>query len=127
MSAAPVVSIESAALQKGLPANIEAEQFVLGSILLDEERTLFPQVAGALTAADFNIEKHRRIFQRMGELHGRGERVEYLTVVTNSRNTTSLSPAMASPTSQRSQTVSHGLRVSTAISGSSKTRPDFVS
>ena len=81
MSAAPVVSIESAALQKGLPASIEAEQFVLGSILLDEERTLFPQVAGALAPADFNIEKHRRIFQRMGELHRRGERVEYLTVV----------------------------------------------
>ena len=49
---APVVSIGSAALQKGMPANIEAEQFVLGSILLDEEGVLFPQVAGALTAAD---------------------------------------------------------------------------
>ena len=78
---APVVSIESAALQRGMPANIEAEQFVLGSILLDEEGTLLPQVAGALTAADFNIEKHRRIFQRMGELHSRGERIEYLTAV----------------------------------------------
>ena len=78
---APVVSIESAALQRGMPANIEAEQFVLGSILLDEERTVFRQVAGALTAAAFNIEKHLRIFQRMGELHSRGERIEYLTVV----------------------------------------------
>ena len=73
---APVVSIESAALQRGMPANIEAEQFVLGSILLDEERTVFRQVAGALTAAAFNIEKHLRIFQRMGELHSRGERIE---------------------------------------------------
>ena len=81
MSAAPVVSIETAALQRGLPVNIEAEQFVLGSILLDQEGALFPQVAGALTAADFSIEKHRRIFLRMGELHGRGERIEYLTVV----------------------------------------------
>ena len=78
---APVVNIESAALQRGMPANIAAEQFVLGSILLDEEGTVFPQVAGALTDSDFNIEKHRRIFLRMGELHGRGERIEYLTVV----------------------------------------------
>ena len=80
MSAAPIVSIESAALQKGMPANIEAEHFVLGSILLDKEGTVFPRVAGSLTDSDFNIEKHRRIFLRMGELHGRGERIEYLTL-----------------------------------------------
>ena len=78
---APVVDIESVALQRGVPANIEAEQFVLGSILLDEEGAVFPLVAGALTAAAFHIEKHRRIFQRMGELYSRGERIEYLTVV----------------------------------------------
>jgi replicative DNA helicase len=67
------------ALEKGLPSNVEAEQFVLGSVLLDE--TLFPQVAGALTADDFCLEKHRRIFSRMGNLQERGERVEPLTLV----------------------------------------------
>ena len=67
------------ALEKGLPTNIEAEQFVLGSVLLDD--SLFPQVAGSLDSADFNIEKHRRIFQRMAELQDRGERIEYLTLV----------------------------------------------
>ena len=76
---AVMTAAESLALQRGLPSNIEAEQFVLGSILLDD--SVFPQVAGALKAADFNIEKHRRIFQRMAELHERGERIEYLTVV----------------------------------------------
>ncbi len=31
MSAAPVENIESKALRRGLPSNVEAEQFVLGS------------------------------------------------------------------------------------------------
>jgi replicative DNA helicase len=67
------------ALEKGLPSNPESEQFVLGSVLLDE--TLFPQVAGSLTADDFCLEKHRRIFSRMVDLHERGERIEALTLV----------------------------------------------
>ena len=68
------------ALERGLPASPEAEQFVLGSILLDDQ--LFPQVAGALDLDDFCLEKHRRIFARMNDLHERGERIEYLTLIT---------------------------------------------
>ncbi len=64
--------------EKGLPASLDAERFVLGSILLDD--TLFVEVASALQAEDFSLEKHRRIFLRMGELHARGERVDRLTV-----------------------------------------------
>ncbi len=67
------------ALERGLPTNVEAEQFVLGSILLDD--SVFPLVAGALDTADFSIEKHRRIFLRMRELQERGENIEYLTLV----------------------------------------------
>ena len=72
-------NVTDAALEKGLPTNLEAEQFVLGSVLLDD--TLFPQVAGSVEAGDFNVEKHRRIFLRMVDLHSRGERIEYLTLV----------------------------------------------
>ena len=67
------------ALEKGLPTNVEAERFVLGSILLDD--SLFPQVAGRLEAADFAIEKHRRIFLRMEEVHAKGVTIEDLTLV----------------------------------------------
>ena len=67
------------ALERGLPTNLEAEQFVLGSVLLDD--TLFPQVAGTVDSGDFNVEKHRRIFLRMEDLQARGERIEYLTLV----------------------------------------------
>lgn len=66
------------ALEKGLPVNIDAERFVLGSILLDD--SLFVQVAGTLSADEFSLEKHRRIFSRMAELHERGERIDRVTV-----------------------------------------------
>jgi len=58
------------ALERGLPANQDAERFVLGAILMDD--ALYIQVAGSLEADDFSLEKHRRIFLRMGELYARG-------------------------------------------------------
>jgi replicative DNA helicase len=66
------------ALDKGLPVNLDAERLVLGSILMDD--SLFVQVAGTLRAEDFALEKHRRIFSRMSELHDRGERIDRITV-----------------------------------------------
>jgi replicative DNA helicase len=66
------------ALEKGLPCNLDAERFVLGSIMMDDSQ--FVQVAGALQADDFSLEKHRRIFQRMGELSERAERIDRVTV-----------------------------------------------
>ncbi len=67
-----------AALQKGLPANLDAERYVLGSILLDDSQ--FVQVASTVEAGDFSLEKHRRIFQRMADLHGRSEKIDRVTV-----------------------------------------------
>src|SRR5437016_5808631 len=72
------MSSSGLALEKGLPSNVDAERFVLGSILLDDSQ--FIQVAGMLEADDFSLEKHRRIFQRMGELNARGERVDRVTL-----------------------------------------------
>ena len=72
-------SAENAVLLKGLPSNVEAEKFVLGSILLSDH--VFPQVSGALEADDFTLEKHRRIFARMEELNERGENIEYMTLI----------------------------------------------
>src|SRR5579863_6930160 len=66
------------ALQKGLPANIDAERFILGSVLLDGAR--FIEIAGAVQNSDFALEKHRRIFARMSELHERGEKIDRVTV-----------------------------------------------
>jgi replicative DNA helicase len=65
-------------LEKGLPTNVDAERFVLGSILLDD--AFYVQAAGTLEADDFSLEKHRRIFKRMGDLQDRGERIDRVTV-----------------------------------------------
>src|SRR5271154_6408670 len=73
MAAAPDI-----ALERGLPANLDAERFVLGAIIMDD--ALYIQVAGALEAGDFSLEKHRRIYLRMGELYDRGERIDRVTV-----------------------------------------------
>jgi len=66
------------AFEKGLPSSLEAERFVLGSILLDGE--LYVQAAGALEPEDFSLESHRRIFARMGELQERSENIDRITV-----------------------------------------------
>jgi replicative DNA helicase len=73
MAAAPDI-----ALERGLPVNLDAERFVLGAILMDD--ALYIQVAGSLESEDFSLEKHRRIFLRMGELYERGERIDRVTV-----------------------------------------------
>jgi len=72
------MSATSVALDKGLPSNLDAERFVLGSILLNDN--LYIQAAGDLEPDDFSLEKHRRIFSRMGELHERGERIDRVTI-----------------------------------------------
>jgi replicative DNA helicase len=65
-------------LEKGLPSNLDAERFVLGSILLDD--SAFIAVAGMLAAADFCLETHRRIFGRMLDLNARGEKIDRVTL-----------------------------------------------
>jgi replicative DNA helicase len=48
---------------KGLPANLDAERFVLGSILLDD--VFYVDAGSRLSQDDFSHEAHRRIFRRM--------------------------------------------------------------
>ena len=64
--------------ERGLPANVDAERFVLGSILLNQD-TYF-QVASAVEPEDFSLEKHRRIFARMKDLYDRGEKIDRVTL-----------------------------------------------
>ena len=64
--------------ERGLPANLDAERFVLGSVLVDD--SVFINVAAALAADDFSLEKHRRIFGRMADLYDRGERIDRVTL-----------------------------------------------
>ncbi len=68
------MNVQDIAFQKGLPANLEAERLTLGAVLVDPE--CFPLVGGELTAEDFSLESHRRVFQRMSALAERGERID---------------------------------------------------
>lgn len=64
--------------ERGLPRNLDAERWVLGSIMLDDAQ--FEIVADSLNDNDFSLEKHRRIWQRMTDLHGRGDAIDRVTL-----------------------------------------------
>lgn len=66
------------AFERGLPSNVYAERMVLGSVLLND--LAFVAVASALGADDFSIEKHRKIFQRMLDLHTREDKIDRVTL-----------------------------------------------
>jgi hypothetical protein len=65
-------------MKEQLPNNLEVERFVLGSILLDD--VAYPTAAAALSLDDFFLEKHRRIWRRMGDIAGRGEHIDRVTI-----------------------------------------------
>lgn len=72
------MAVRDLSLDHPLPDNLDAERFVLGAIMSNE--TAFLQVAGTLSAEDFSLEKHKRIFLRMSELHERGESIDRVTL-----------------------------------------------
>ena len=60
------------------PQNIEAEQAVLGAMLIKKEA--ISEVAQILNESDFYREAHRVVFQAMLELFNRNEAVDLITV-----------------------------------------------
>lgn len=60
------------------PQNIEAEQSVLGAILIEKEA--IPKVMEILRDTDFYREAHRVIFNAMLELYNKNEAVDMITV-----------------------------------------------
>jgi replicative DNA helicase len=60
------------------PQNLDAEQSVLGSILLDNE--VFATIEGLLTAEHFYKEGHRKIYRAMERLFRRGEPMDMVTL-----------------------------------------------
>lgn len=62
-----------------VPSNIEAEQAVLGALLIDPDAIV--KVVPILHAEDFYLEKHAWIFEAIFALHERREPIDFLTVV----------------------------------------------
>lgn len=65
-------------LDRPLPASVEAERAILGAVLLDN--TAFYQT-DRLTATDFSLDSHRRIFSAMCELMEDNSPVDFVTLI----------------------------------------------
>lgn len=65
-------------LPKMMPHNKEAEQSVLGAMLIDENASI--TVFGALREEDFYMEVHRLIFNAMNELYMENSPIDFVTL-----------------------------------------------
>ncbi len=63
--------------ERPLPERLDMERLVLGAALTDIEA--FPQICTVLSAEDFSLEKHRRIFRCATELQSRGEPLNHVS------------------------------------------------
>ncbi|MBI4675527.1 MAG: replicative DNA helicase [Chloroflexi bacterium] len=75
----PLLDAQPRAIERQMPSNVEAEQAVLGSLLLDGEA--ITRILSFLRAADFYLEKHRWIYQVMWDLHDHREPIDILSVI----------------------------------------------
>ena len=64
---------------KSIPANLEAERAVLGSLLIDPDAII--KVASFLRPADFFRERHNWLYEAMLTLHERREPLDFVTIV----------------------------------------------
>ena len=64
---------------KTVPANLEAEQAVLGSLLIDPDAII--KIASSLRDTDFYRERHRWIYAALLGLHERREPADFVTLV----------------------------------------------
>lgn len=65
-------------VERGLPVDVMAERFVLGSIFLNED--LYVQAASALEAESFSLDSHRKIWKAMAALQERDMLIERVAV-----------------------------------------------
>src|SRR5437899_6416634 len=69
---------DTAVAERTLPHNLEAERSVLGAILLHNDA--FNLAAEVIDAADFFLDAHRRIFDKMVKLSERGDAIDLVTL-----------------------------------------------
>jgi len=76
-NADPAQQVEQS-LRKLPPQNLEAEESVLGAVLLDNEA--IDAALEILTGDDFYREAHRKIMRAMVDLHQKGEAIDLITL-----------------------------------------------
>lgn len=65
-------------INRSMPSNIEAEQYVLGAVIFDNE--CLNDVVTKLKPDDFYLEQHKRIFQAMINISNRAEPIDIVTL-----------------------------------------------
>jgi replicative DNA helicase len=73
-----LATFSDVSLDRGLPASVEAERSILGAILLDNHS--YNEAAEKLSAEDFSLDSHRRIYSRMAELIDAHRAVDIVTL-----------------------------------------------
>lgn len=74
----PMLETPPRTIERQTPSNVEAEQAVLGSILLDGEA--ITHIVSFLRATDFYLEKHRWIYEAIWDLHEHRDPIDFLSV-----------------------------------------------
>jgi replicative DNA helicase len=72
------MSEQTAMPDKMVPHNVEAEQAVLGALLIDPDAIY--KVSTFLRADDFYVAKHEWMYESVTSLHERGEAIDYVTL-----------------------------------------------
>ena len=66
-------------LSRRMPFSLEAEQSVLGAILIDP--TCMDHLAGILNAEDFMLEEHKDVFTAMQKMYLRSKTIDVVTLL----------------------------------------------
>lgn len=74
----PVIDSLPRMIERQTPSNVEAEQAVLGSILLDGEA--ITRINSFLQPTDFYLEKHRWMYEAIWDLQEHREPIDFLSV-----------------------------------------------
>ncbi len=74
----PFDAVQTAELSRAMPFANEAEQSVLGAMLLDKE--CIPDVVSKIRSADFYVDRHKELFEAIVELFNLGKPVDLITL-----------------------------------------------
>ena len=61
-----------------MPFSNEAEQAVLGAMIINRE--IIPDVIGIISSADFYIDRHSKLYGALIDLFNRGVEINYVTL-----------------------------------------------
>ena len=71
--------MESSSVIRQVPISIEAEQALLGSIIVNPDS--FDKVSGVITAEDFYVEEHKHIYNTLLKMYSQSKTIDVVTLV----------------------------------------------